>query len=466
MLQLGNRREFFWDDYLLDQQKTTARLRAMQPACRGTDLWIKAPSDVNSTISYPQLVRDPKGWRMYYLLWTLPGDGTMETRLCVLESPDGKNWSMPEIADIELGGLENKNVVMKNVWDGMYVFYDPNPACPPEEKYKAVGLAHDEDIRSHQKGLAGLWCYTSPDGYRFTRGHLITRRGTFDSLNTLHYHHGRYICYFRNFHNIRTGDNPDEVLDFNHMPPGLNEATRDVRVMFSDDFKTWSEPTLIQFDDDSDPPLYTNCISLYERGEGMFVGFPTRYCERTEWTPNTEQFASNAVKTAVAGYDERRSGLAVTDCVFMCSRDGRLWHKYSEAFMTPGVEQADNWVYGDCYPAPGLVDSGADEYWMYTIDYHRSYRTDKPLVRWAIRKDGFACLEACGGGDVAVTKPLTFIGSKLHLNFSTSAYGYIFVDLLDADGNEIPGKTSFEVYGDTVDRAVFFADGSDFAQFA
>jgi len=61
---------------------------------------------------------------------------------------------------------------------------------------------------------------------------------------------------------------------------------------------------------------------------------------------------------------------------------------------------------------------------------------------------------------------LTFTGSKLHLNFSTSAYGYIFVDLLDADGNEIPGKTSFEVYGDTVDRAVFFADGSDFAQFA
>ena len=64
-----------------------------------------------------------------------------------------------------------------------------------------------------------------------------------------------------------------------------------------------------------------------------------------------------------------------------------------------------------------------------------------------------------------VTKPLIFEGKELHLNFSTSAYGYVYVSVLDEEGRELSSE-SFELYGDTVDRTVAFADCGDFSEFA
>lgn len=133
--------------------------------------------------------------------------------------------------------------------------------------------------------------------------------------------------------------------------------------------------------------------------------------------------------------------------------------------MTPGYEAPGNWVYGDCYPAYDMIDTGGSAYSLYTVDLHRSYGAPKPLNRWEIRKDGFACYAAGADEKVLVTKPLIFEGTKLHLNFAGSAFGYIYVDLLNEAGEPISGE-SFEVFGDTIDREVFFADGSDFSVFA
>ena len=72
---------------------------------------------------------------------------------------------------------------------------------------------------------------------------------------------------------------------------------------------------------------------------------------------------------------------------------------------------------------------------------------------------------AGGKEEVLVTKPLTFTGSKLHLNFASSAFGYLYVEVLDEDGKPI-SERSFEIFGDTIDREIFFPDGSDFAAFA
>lgn len=244
-----------------------------------------------------------------------------------------------------------------------------------------------------------------------------------------------------------------------------NDAIRDVRVIYSKDFKNWSEQKQIKFDDGYDYPLYTNNIMPYERAKDVFVGFPTRYCERKEWTENTSQLASSAVKKKTIEETEARGGLALTDCIFMCSHDCESWHRYNEAFMTPGYENEHNWVYGDCYPAYGFVDSGKENYYMYTNDWHRSRGYPKPFHRYEIRKDGFACMMADGEEKILVTKPLTFDGKELHINFSTSAFGSIYVDVLDENCNIISEGESVEVYGDTVDRRVVFADGNDFSGF-
>jgi len=89
----------------------------------------------------------------------------------------------------------------------------------------------------------------------------------------------------------------------------------------------------------------------------------------------------------------------------------------------------------------------------------------KPMYRYEIRKDGFACIMAGGDEKTVITKPLVFEGSELHLNFSGSAYGYMYVDVLDEDCNQISPE-SYEIYGDTIDRTVIFPDGSDFSGYA
>src|SRR5206468_649801 len=55
-----------------------------------------------------------------------------------------------------------------------------------------------------------------------------------------------------------------------------------------------------------------------------------------------------------------RYGTAVTDGLFMSSRDGRLFRRWGEAFIRPGIERKNNWLYGDGYQSWGLVETGAE----------------------------------------------------------------------------------------------------------
>jgi hypothetical protein len=192
---------------------------------------------------------------------------------------------------------------------------------------------------------------------------------------------------------------------------------------------------------------------------------PTRYCERPGWSPNFDQLPGVQMRKDRMAAATPRAGLAITDCIFMWSRDGLLWDRSMEAFMTPGYEEEYNWVYGDCYPSFGMVDNGDENLYFYGIEYHHAYNRPKPLNQYKIRKDGFGCYMAGGEEKVLVTKPLVFEGSTLHLNFATSAFGHIYVDVLDEAGNPISDK-SFEIFGDNIDRAVVFEDGSDFSSFA
>ena len=63
-----------------------------------------------------------------------------------------------------------------------------------------------------------------------------------------------------------------------------------------------------------------------------------------------------------------------------------------------------------------------------------------------------------------VTKPLTFRGKELSLNFATSAAGHLRVELQDPDGHPLPGfglADSDELFGDTLQRAVTWQNKSD-----
>ena len=159
--------------------------------------------------------------------------------------------------------------------------------------------------------------------------------------------------------------------------------------------------------------------------------------------------------------DTKRYGLTVTDCVFMSSRDKRHWFRFDEACITPGPEDGYNWEYGDCYPAVGLIETpgrfrGTEPEISLLCESH--HWTDQPveLIRYIFRKDGFASFKAPFKCKTLRTKPFTFEGNTLKINFRTSARGFIQVKFLDEYNNPIEGFISCDHFGDTTKRIIDF----------
>ena len=156
----------------------------------------------------------------------------------------------------------------------------------------------------------------------------------------------------------------------------------------------------------------------------------------------------------------KRAGMAITDCIFMCSRDGYNFTRYDTAFITPGTEHPTNWVYGDCYPTHGFaltpshISPEADyELSFFCKDNHRSKKPGV-LVRYTIRQDGFCSMNASETEETIVTKPFVFSGKNLFANIATSAAGYMYFELCDVNS----GKTikSCEMFGNKVDKKISF----------
>ena len=226
--------------------------------------------------------------------------------------------------------------------------------------------------------------------------------------------------------------------------------------MTSPDFKTWTVPELLDFGGSEDYPLYTNEIQRYPRAPHIFVGFPSRYMERKVWTDNVAALPNTQRRAKLCDVHPRY-GLTVTDTLFMSSRDGKSFHRFDEAFIAPEIEQRYNWVYGDCYPATGFVETKShltyapDEYSLYCYEKHWSGEPAE-LRRYTIRKDGFASFHAPYGERKIFTRPLVFEGNKMELNFATSARGYVFIKIHASDTT----LCSVELFGNSLDRIVPF----------
>lgn len=179
---------------------------------------------------------------MYYTVWRQVGG---ECYVAVLDSTDGLHWTRPQLNIYDHPELADNNVVIDTVSDGFFIFYDTNPDCPAEERYKGLASSHFDPTNWPQKP-GGLWCFTSPDGYHFKPSHLVCVKGYFDSLNTAFWDGEKYTCYIRNYHNIPGGVFTDGFTDYNERKQILfstaNEGIRDVRIMYSTDFRNWTEP--------------------------------------------------------------------------------------------------------------------------------------------------------------------------------------------------------------------------------
>jgi hypothetical protein len=445
MIDIKDRREFFWDDFLIDKERTSAKPKLHRLTDKEIVIEHDSPWESGDTIYY-NIVKDDGLYRMYYLANRYMGykkEIKFENSpmvVCCAISTDGIKWEKPDFGICEFEGSKNNNIILDHRsgdFDNFFVFKDTNPGCPDNEKFKGIGRP--------ARNPAELWCFVSADGIDFQKAWMMTDKGKFDTLNTAFWdvHKNKYFCYIRDFHN----------------------GIRDIRYMISDDFKTWTDPVLLDFGSGDDYPLYTNVISPYYRGDHIYTGFPSRYVERKEWSANFDQLSNPGYRKVLIELLPRL-GLATTDCVFMTSRDGIRWNRFDEAFMTPGPEHMYNWVYGDCYPALGMIETPQEppcndtEISMYVFENHFFPVTSK-LRRYTIRKDGFVSYNSGYKQSALITKPFVFTGKRMSLNFSTSAIGWIKIKVR-CGGKELE---SVELFGDNTDRTVYFKEG-DISEFS
>ena len=169
-----------------------------------------------------------------------------------------------------------------------------------------------------------------------------------------------------------------------------------------------------------------------------------------------------------------RYGTALTDGLFMASRDGVTFKRWNEAFLRPGPEREGTWHYGHQYLAWGAVETkgslegGPNELSFYATE---SYWTGKSslLRRYSLRLDGFVSVAAPLSGGELVTKPVVFSGGELAINFASSAAGDVRVEIQDEGGKPFPGFTLADcppLFGDAIERGVTWKGGGDVSPLA
>jgi len=417
VLDIGSRRELFVDDFLIERMDGV-ELRLNKPVPREVALVHDAPWEGN-TCCYHTVFRDGDVIRMYYRgsHYDPEDEDDKSQVVCYAESRDGIEWVRPELGLVKYGGSKANNIV----WDGQgshnfAPFRDTNPACPPDEQYKALG-SHD----------GALCAFKSPDAIHWSllRNEPVITEGKFDSQNLAFWDELRE-CY----------------VDFHRHALETEEGgVRAIMTCTSADFRTWTDPVWVEFPDVPLEQLYTNAVTPYHRAPHLYVGFPKRFVPgRT--APGHEQ-------------------TGISDGTFMSSRDYVHFKRWGEAFVRPGL-QDERWHNRNNMTAWGILEADnflpgvPPELAIYSTESYYQGEACR-LRRLSLRLDGFVSVNAPLKGGELVTRPITFGKGTLRLNVSTSVAGGVRVEIQDEVGTPLEGYAladSEEIFGDDVDRAV------------
>lgn len=451
------KRKVLWDMSLAEKAESI-HLKMHRPVRKNVILECGEPWE-GETCGYGQIMHDGEKYRLYYrACGSNKGPANLgngrHAAFCVAYSTDGKHFEKPDLGIYEYDGSRHNNIIFMNEdksWiDNFAIFIDTNPNCPPNAKYKALSgyLIKGKPENSCLK------VYQSADGLHFEEvSKILEGKGAFDSMNIAFWDESiqKYRLYMRDYHSLNT-EYQIEYEEETHV--------RDVRVTYSDDFVSWSEPMLIDFGDDkTEIQIYTNGMMKYARAD-MFLGFPTRYINRTPDKVNYKYLPDLHGLREYLREKEGRSATAITDAFVMMSKDGVHFQRTREAFLTPGPENGENWVYGDCYIVHGLVQTQSDFYGEsdeLSIYTGKGYRA-RPVSfeRYTLRLDGLFSWRADYEDGTVITKPIAIEGDRLSVNFSTSALGYLRIELLDENENVLDGYDSGRLFGDSTSRPVEF----------
>ena len=421
---IGSRCELFVDRFLIGELKNTAlKLHAPQlmppvPSPRPNGHYATVLKAEDKFQFYYRGDKDPKvTWKTHGIEAYHDGEATLYA-----ESKDAISWTKPKLGLFDHPSFRDGNIVLMNeflVTHNFTPFIDTRPGVPADQKYKALGgLAYQphQSATRDKRGPGGLKAFVSPDGvhWKKLREEAVVPEvwgKYFDSQNYAFWSESeqRYVCYFRRF----------------------IKGMRGIARTTSTDFVNWTPFVEIEANLPKEH-LYTACTQPYFRAPHIYVALPTRFMDKRG---------------------------AATDILFMSTRGGSKYDReFTQSFIRPGIGK-DGWADRANYAAIGIHQTSDTELSMFLTGGRR----------YTLRLDGFVSVNAPLAGGELVTKPLTFSGRHLEINYSTSAAGQMRVELQDAGGKPLSGFTLDDcepIWGDHIARIVKWKSGTDVGAFS
>lgn len=453
-LAIGSRLEPFIDSYLIDRLDNV-RPELGQP--REEEIVLHFGEEWEKATGYVTILHDRDIYRMYYRGVPAGKGGEYDDDnevTCYAESRDGIHWEKPKLRIHEFrGSLDNNIIIARDphrMAHNFAPFLDDRPGVPADERYKAVGgVFYDQGgsvpDAAHASTQGGLYRYVSADGIHWQRyaEQPLFPGYALDSLNAPAWVESEqvYALYLRTWSEGGTPEQPKFR--------GFRTISRST----SKDFKSWTKPEPMTFGNTPLEHLYTNGTHPYFRAPHLLIALPFRF-----WP--ARQALSTAELTAQQVPPSQRKG--ISDVVLMTTRGGSSYERlFMESFIRPGLDRKV-WHARDNMPALGVVQTGPSEMSLYLLRHY--VLPDSHVRRYSLRLDGLAFLRAPYAGGSVTTKPLTFSGRELVLNYSTSAAGSLKVELLDESGQPHPGFGAGdcdEIIGDEIARKVTWRGRSD-----
>lgn len=360
---------------------------------------------------YATVIKDGSLYRRYDRGGFAAYDGDARETTHYWESRDGIHWEKPSLGLYQVDGSRDNNVIIANTkWiaHNFSPFLDQRPQVPKEERFKALAGVH--------KG-GGLFAFVSADGIhwkKLKKTQVIKSKDfAFDSQNVSFWSVSEqcYVCYFRSW----------------KTPHG---SLRSVSRTTSTDYVNWSEPVAMNPNQPGEH-LYTSGTHPYFRAPHIYVALPTRFLP-----------------------DRGES----TDIMFMTSRGGVKYDRtFLQGFIRPGLNP-EKWGNRSNYAALNVVPTSNEEMSIYVRER-----------RYVMRTDGFASLHAGHESGELVSKPFSFSGSELEINYSTSGAGNVALEIQDSNGAPIAGYALSDckpIIGDHIERVVRWKKTADVSRLA
>ncbi len=413
MITFGNRIEPITDMYLIDEMKNLT-FRKEQATCHGKVIEFNAPWEgLGSTGT--SVVQNGKEIKCYYRGYpTKGGDQNTNQTACLAISEDGIHFSRVPVNRIDYNGIAENNIVYKGTeCHNFCPFYDTNPDCPEDQRYKAVGGTNQ---------IGGLFGFISADGIHWKKvsDKPIITAGDFDTMNMAFWnpHTGRYHAYCR-YLDHRLGD------------PRMPHGCRAIHSCTSLDFLNWTEFTDNEYAEGMPTEqFYTNAARPIPGAEHVLLSMPMRFQE-----------------TRTKLDDHSHPGLS--DAVLLTSRDGVYWDRMLKDAFLAGDLEPHEWTQRNFIVCGGLA--AVDDRFFFYVQKNYMWE-DCGIFAYSVPKYRFLSLYADASGGQFTTKPLQFVSDDVYLNYATSAYGNIEITVADEKGQTV--FSSGEIFGNELSHRV------------